>query len=224
MDRKLTSALLAEFIGTFALVFVGAAVVAALSVTENGSGAVVVPALGHGLIITGMVYALGAVSGGHFNPAVTAAMLVAGKIDVMKTILYWVVQFLGAIVGAVVLSFLIGGAPGLHFGTTEGALTSSNLVYAAVLEGIATFLFVTVIYQTAVNGRGGAHAPLAIGLTLTALILAIGVYTGASLNPARTLGPALVAGDLSYVPLYLIGIFGGGLLGGLFNAYLFRAE
>jgi MIP family channel proteins len=225
LDRKLINILLAEFIGTFALVFIGAAVVATLSVTDNnGSGAVVVPALGHGLIVIGMIYAFGAVSGGHFNPAVTVAMLVAGKIDVLKAVLYWVAQFAAAIVAAVLFAGLVSSAPGVHFGQTVGVLTATDLTSSAILEAIATFLFVTVIYQVAVHGRGGTLAPIAIGFTLAAAILAIGVYTGASLNPARTLGPALAAGDLSYVPAYFIGIFAGGILAGLFNAYVMKPE
>lgn len=230
MDRKLINALVAEFIGTFALVFIGAAVVAALSVTANSSGAVVVPALGHGLILMTMIFAFGTYSGGHFNPAVTIGMLVAGEIGVLKAVFYWIAQFAAAIVAAFLLSSLISAAPGRHFGQTLGVLTASeagvgildHIVPAAILEGIATFLFVTVIYQVAVNKHGGNLAPIAIGFTLTAAILAIGIYTGASLNPARTLGPALAVGDLSYVPGYFIGIFAGGILAGLFNGYLFK--
>lgn len=224
MDRKLVNALIAEFIGTFALVFIGVAVVAALSVTENGSGSVIVPALGHGLIVVGLIHAFGAISGGHFNPAVTVAMLVAGKLSVLNSILYWVAQFAAAIVAAFLMSALLADAPGTHFGQTTGALTTANLPAAAIIEGIATFLFVTVIYQTAVHGRGGIMAASAIGFTLTAAILAFGVYTGGSFNPARTLGPALAAGDLSYVPAYFIGIFAGGILAGVVNGYLYRPE
>jgi MIP family channel proteins len=224
MDRKLVNAILAEFLGTFTLVFIGAAVVATLSVTDNASGSVVVPALGHGLIVLGLAFAFGAVSGGHFNPAVTVAMLVAGKAKLVTAVFYWIAQFAGAIIAAFLLSSLISSAPGSHFGQAIGTLTTANLTMAAVLEAIATFLFITVIYQVAVNGRAGAMAPIAIGLTLTAIILAIGVYSGASVNPARTLGPALAAGDLSYVPAYFIGIFAGGILAGVFNGYLYKPE
>ncbi|MFN8379188.1 MAG: aquaporin [Anaerolineae bacterium] len=223
MDRKLGNALIAEFFGTFALVFIGAAVVATLTI-PNSNGSVVVPALGHGLIVLALAFAFGSVSGGHFNPAVTAAMLVAGKIPVVKSILYWIAQFAAAIVAAFVLSFLISGAPGQHYGQAIGVLTGTNLTYSAVIEGIGTFIFVTVIYQVAVNGKAGNLAPVAIGFTLAAVILAIGAYTGASVNPARTLGPALAAGDLSYVPAYFIGIFTGGILAGLFNGYLYKPE
>ena len=231
MDRKLVNALVAEFLGTFALVFVGVAVVATLTIPNSG-GSVVVPALGHGLIVMGVVFAFGAISGGHFNPAVTVAMLVAGKIGLVQTILYWVVQFAAAIIAAWLLSTLIAAAPGLHYGQTLGTLTLNpdgtvnlnNLGAAAILEAIAVFIFVTVIYQVAVVGRAGSLAPAAVGFTLAAMILAIGAYTGASLNPARTLGPALVAGDLSYVPAYLVGMFTGGILAGVFNCYLYKPQ
>lgn len=225
MDRKLVNALIAEFLGTFALVFIGAAVVAALTVTDNNpSGSVVVPALGHGLIVLGLAFAFGSVSGGHFNPAVTVAMLVAGKASFMKAILYWIVQFAGAIIAALLISGMLATAPGRPYGQAIGTLTATNLPMAAALELVATFLFVTVIYQVAVNGKAGAMAPIAIGLTLSAIILAIGLYSGASVNPARTLGPALAAGDLSYVPAYFIGIFGGGILAGVFNGYLYKPD
>ena len=223
MDRKLGNALLAEFFGTFVLVFVGAAVVATLTI-PNSNGSVVIPALGHGLIVLGLVYAFASVSGGHFNPAVTVALLVAGKIALAKSVYYWIAQFAGAIVGALVLSFLISSAPGSPYGQAIGAMTEANLTYAAVIEAIGTFIFVTVIYQVAVNGKAGKLATGVIGLTLSALILAIGAYSGASLNPARTLGPALAAGNLSYVPAYFIGIFAGGILAGLFNGYLYKPE
>lgn len=223
MDRKLGNALLAEFFGTFVLVFVGAAVVATLTI-PNSNGSVVIPALGHGLIVLGLVYAFASVSGAHFNPAVTVALLVAGKIALAKSVFYWIAQFAGAIVGALVLSFLISGAPGSPYGQAIGVMTEANLTYAAVIEAIGTFIFVTVIYQVAVNGKAGNLAPGVIGLTLSAIILAIGAYSGASLNPARTLGPALAAGNLSYVPAYFIGIFAGAILAGLFNGYLYKPE
>jgi len=91
---------------------------------------------------------------------------------------------------------------------------------AAIFELVMTFFLVSTIYQTAVFGKGGNMAGLAIGLTLAGSILAGGTYTGASLNPARTVGPALVAGDLSYVLPYFVGIFGGGILAGLLHTYV----
>jgi glycerol uptake facilitator-like aquaporin len=93
---------------------------------------------------------------------------------------------------------------------------------AALFEAIMTFLLVSVVYQAAVYERAGNLAAVAIGFTLTATILAGGTYTGASLNPSRTFGPALIAGDLSYLVPYLAGIFGGGVIGGIVHGYLLK--
>jgi glycerol uptake facilitator-like aquaporin len=95
---------------------------------------------------------------------------------------------------------------------------------AAVFEAILTFFLVSAVYQAAVYGKAGNLAGVAIGLTLAFSIIAGGVYTGASLNPARTLGPALVAGDLSYALPYLVGIFAGGIIAGLVHTHVFKPE
>ncbi|MCU0511123.1 MAG: aquaporin [Anaerolineae bacterium] len=208
-------ALLAEFFGTFTLVFIGT-----FAVTIAPQFGVVVPALAHGLIIVGLAAAYGAVSGGHFNPAVTLAMIVGGKINLVKAALYMAVQFGGGIVAAFLLVALLPDAG--NFGQTTGSLTAGSVWQAAVIEAVLTFFLVSTIFQAAVYGHGGPVAPLAIGLTLTACILAGGVYTGASLNPARTLGPALAAGDLSYLLPYLVGTFGGGAVGGAVHTFLMK--
>jgi aquaporin Z len=215
MNNSLLKAALAEFIGTFALIFVGGAVVSAAIV--NGWD-VIAPALGHGLIIAGTVFAFGHVSGGNFNPAVTLALLVGGKMQIDRAVIYWIAQFVGAIIAAFILRGVLPAD--VPMGETTGTLTASAVWTAAVIEAILTFLFVTVIFQVAVHGKAGILAPLAIGLTLTALITAGGAFTGASLNPARTLGPALAAGNLDYLLPYFIGIFGGGALAGAFGAFV----
>lgn len=214
----MNKALIAEFLGTFTLVFVGAA-----AVTVAGTaGGVPVAALAHGLILVGLIYAYGHHSGAHFNPAVTVGLLVGGKIDAVKAALYIVVQFVASIVAAGVLSAIVGAETGL--GQTTGSLTASNVGAAALFEAILTFFLVSTIYQAAVYDKAGNLAPVAIGLTLAGSILAGGVYTGASLNPARTLGPALVAGDLTYVLPYFIGIFAGGALAGLLHSQLLKTK
>lgn len=214
MNPKLVRPLLAEFLGTFTLVFVGAA---AVTVAENAGG-LVVAALGHGLILVGLIYAYGHISGGHFNPAVTAGLLVGGKIDLTRAALYMVAQFAAAVVAALLLTGLVGSSN--NFGQTMGSLTLGAPWTAAVFEAVLTFFLVSTIYQAAVYGKAGNLAPVAIGLTLAGAIFAGGVYTGASLNPARTLGPALAAGDLSYLLPYFVGIFAGGILAGLLHARL----
>ncbi|MBE2182469.1 MAG: aquaporin [Anaerolineae bacterium] len=219
-------ALLAEFIGTFALVFVGAlAVVVASNValTEGGNLlGVTIAALAHGLILVALIYTFGHYSGAHFNPAVTAGLLVGGKIAVVSAVGYWVAQFLGGIVAGFAALALSAPAGLTGVGETIGLLTVDHLGTAAILEAVLTFFLVTTIYQSAVYGKGGQFAGVAIGLMLAACIFAGGVFTGASLNPARTLGPALAAGNFSYVPMYLIGIFAGGIVAGLLNAFVLK--
>jgi aquaporin TIP len=215
MNDETLRAGLAELIGTFVLVFVGGFAVASAQ-------GVVVAALAHGLILVGIIYMYGHISGAHVNPAVTAGLLVGGKIDVTKAVIYWVAQFAGAIIAAVVLNIIVPGAAA--GGQTIGSLTADSPWSAALFEAVLTFFLVSTVYQAAVYGKGGNIAGIAIGFTLAGSILAGGTYTGASLNPARTLGPALVAGDLSYVVPYLIGIFAGGIIAGLVHTYVFPAK
>lgn len=202
---SLTKSTIAEFIGTFALVFVGGAAVAS-------GQPVVVPALAHGLILMALIYAYGHISETHINPAVTAGLLIGGKITINRAIAYWIAQFAGAIVAALILQGIVGSA-----GPTIGSLTDTNVWGAAVLEFIATFFLMSTIYQVAVFGKGGNMAGLAIGVTLVACIAGIGTFTGASLNPARTLGPALTDGNLSYILPYFVGMFGGAIAAGLLH-------
>jgi aquaporin Z len=226
MDNHLIRPAIAEFIGTFTLVFVGAAAVYVAPVFG-----VVVPALAHGLIVCGIIFSYGHISGAHVNPAVTAGLLVGRQIKIDRAVIYWIVQFLGGIVAAFTARILIPdgaleslGITSFNFGQTTGSLTATAPWTAAAFEFILTFFLVTAVYQAAVFGKAGNLAALAIGITLAGSILAGGVFTGASLNPARTLGPALVAGDLSYLFPYLVGTFGGGVFGGLLHAFFFKPE
>ena len=220
---------LAELIGAFTLVFVGAAAV--LVAPRFG---VLVPALAHGLILVALIYTYGHISGAQVNPAVSLGLLVGGKQDLNTTVTYMIAQFAGGIIAALVLvsvfpqdnaavaSFL--GDHAYNFGQTTGFLTEGDVWTAAVYEAILTFFLVSAVMQAAAHGRAGNLAGVAIGLTLAASILAGGPATGASLNPARTLGPALAAGDLSYVIPYLIGIFGGGVIAGLLHGKALAPE
>jgi MIP family channel proteins len=202
---------LAELVGTFILVFVGAFAVA------SGQG-VVVAALAHGLILASIVYTYGHVSGAHVNPAVTAGLLVGGKIRIDKAVFYWVGQFVGGLIAAFVLNLIVAHT---NVGQTTGSLTKDHVWLAALFEAIMTFFLASTVYQAAAKGKAGSLVGVAIGFTLAGSILAGGTYTGASLNPARTLGPAVVAGDLSYLVPYLVGIFGGGIVAGLVQRFVF---
>jgi MIP family channel proteins len=200
MDSK---PLIAEFAGTFGLVFVGAGAVAV------GSGGLVGVALAHGLILTVIVAALGSTSGAHVNPAVTLAVWIRNEISSSMAIAYWVVQVLGAVVAALVLRFVLGGAGSGLGATTLGSVTQTQGV---VIEGVLTFFLATAVLRTAVRKTLGDAGPLVIGLTLAAAILMGGPLTGASLNPARTLGPAIATGNFADLWVYLAGpALGAGL-------------
>lgn len=201
-----TKNLVAEFIGTFALIFIGAG---ALAITQANLVGV---ALAHGLVIVTFAYAYGHISGTHINPAVTLGLLIAGEIEFAAALGYWIVQFLGGILGAVVLNAVLPN-PG-DLGVTilsEGVGVGQGLI----IEIVLTFFLVNTIFNTAVSGKAGNFAGLAIGLTLIFCILMGGPLTRASLNPARTLGPAIVSGNYADIWLYFVGPLVGGVLAAL---------
>lgn len=204
-------ALVAEFIGTFALIFVGVGAIAVTTADKRGPDLVAV-ALAHGLTIAVMVSATAAISGGHLNPAVTLGALVGGKIEILGAVGYWIAQFLGGIAGALVLKLTIpaGQLKNAGFGipVPGGGITPSE---ALILELVLTFFLMFVVYGTAMDARAPRVAGLFIGLTVTLDILIGGPITGAAMNPARFLGPALVnASQLGFIWIYLIGPAAGG--------------
>lgn len=194
---------LAEFIGTFALVFVGAGAGAA-------NAGLVGVAFAHGLTLAVFVYAFGYVSGTHVNPAVTFGLALQGTIKWGQAAVYWIAQCLGAICAAGSLHLvanIVGGS--INAGATIGVLTESQPLLAMAVEAVLTFFLVNTVLHTAVGGRGGSMAGFAIGMTLTAAILVGGPLTGASLNPARTLGTAVyTAPSLANINTYVIYLFG----------------
>lgn len=214
MSPLLARRLLAEFVGTALLVLVGVgAAVAGLK-----TGGPVVVALAFGLVLLALAYALGPVSGCHVNPAVTLGVLLARGMTVTEAVGYWIAQVAGGIAGAAVLKLLVSG-----FGKVTdqtGALgannygTSISLGGAFVLEGLLTFVFVMVILL--VTGRAAApgFAGLAIGLTLAAAHMVAIPLTGTSVNPARSLGPALFEGGepLRHVWLFIAAPLAGAVL------------
>ena len=181
----------AEFIGTFALVFIGGGAIITSPLLQV-QAAVVNIALAHGLILALMVTATMRISG-HLNPAVTAGFLATRRIEPMMAVVYWIAQFTGAIVASYMLKALY---PENIVTMTRlgGQSISTNIVLwqAIVLEAIATFFLVFVVFGTAVDPKGPKVGGFAIGLTVTAGILGIGPLTGGSMNPARSFGPAVV--------------------------------
>jgi MIP family channel proteins len=216
---------LAELIGTFTLVFIGAGAGSAMEANSAGTIGV---AFAHGLALLVIIYAWGSISGAHVNPAVTLGVAVAGRMDWPKAVAYWIAQFAGGIAAAYLLQWFFG--PDSKLGSTTGSLTpmkdmAGDAAKVIVLEGVLTFFLVAAVFASGIHGRNGNMAGLAIGLVLTMDILAGGGLTGASMNPARTLGPALATGDLSYVWMYFVGPLAGGAVAALvYDKYFLPAE
>lgn len=220
MENRLVRDAVAEFIGTFMLVLVGAGAVTVAGITNASAGLVIV-AFAHGLILLVIVATFGHISGAHVNPAVTLGLLVGRKVNVVRAVVYWVAQFAGGIVAALVLRFLFPNAANLGQ-TVPGNGVSS--IQALVLEALMTFFLASTVYQAAIYGKAAAPPAVAIGFTLAACILFGAPLTGASLNPARTLGPGLISGDLTDIVFYMIGMFGGGALAGLLHSTFFKSR
>ncbi|KDA00133.1 aquaporin Z [Hyphomonas polymorpha PS728] len=218
--------LIAELIGTFALVLFGcgSAVLAGGEVGQLGI------AFAFGLAIVAMAYGIGPISGCHVNPAVSFGAFIAGRMTLNSMLQYWLAQFIGAILGAAVLYLIATGRAGYDLATNglgqngwgPGYLGEYSLVAALVFEIVATFLFLVVILGSTQTSAPGMVAGLAIGLTL-AVIHIVGIQvTGVSVNPARSLGPAVFAGGPAISQLWLF--FVAPLIGAALAGLLFRQK
>lgn len=223
--------LIAELIGTFALVLFGcgSAVLAGGEVGQLGI------AFAFGLAIVAMAYGIGPISGCHVNPAVSFGAFIAGRMTLNSMLQYWLAQFLGAILGAAVLYLIASGRAGYDLaanglgqnGWGPGYLGEYSLIAALVFEVVATFLFLVVILGATQKSAPGMVAGLAIGLTL-AVIHIVGIQvTGVSVNPARSLGPAVFVGGPAISQLWLFFVaplIGAALAGLLFRQKLLETE
>ncbi len=217
-DRDLWPAAMAEFVGPFTLVVAG---VGAIISTQNlgDGGNLLAVSLAHGLAIGLMVAALGHVSGGHFNPAVTISMLATGQVALTRAVTYIIAQVLGATAGAGILTLIFPALGpmgrnnlGVNLGL-PGLGPDVSISGALIMEVVMTFFLVMVIFGTVIDPRGPkAIAPLAIGLIITMDILTGGRITGAAMNPARALGPAIVQQDFTNWWIYWLGPIIGGLI------------
>jgi MIP family channel proteins len=228
MSNRITPKLLAEFIGTFALIFIGAG---AGAVVGDGVGlpGLIAIAFAHGLTVMAFAFAYGSVSGGHFNPSVTVGVLAAGAMSAGEAIGYIVSQLIGGVAGALLLRTVLGGAatglgvPALAHNLALGATTLTVTPWAGfVIEAVLGFFLVTVVLSTAVAGRAGNLAPLAIGMTLTLNIIMGGALTGAAFNPARALGPMVATGNFSDAWLYLSAPIVGAIVAAIVHTGLAR--
>ncbi len=206
---------LAEFIGTFVLVFFACGTAAVVGVSGVGY---LLTALAFGLVIVAMAYSIGNISGCHINPAVSIAMLVSGKMTVRDFIGYVAAQFLGAVLGAAVLSTFVGGDSALG----ANALYNGEILSSFVIEVILTFVFVLAILGVTSKLENSSVSGIVIGLTLT-LVHILGIsFTGTSVNPARSFGPALFAGGdyLKDVWVFILAPLVGGVLAALCYKFL----
>ena len=227
MNSSLIKQCVAEFIGTFALIFVGVGAI------YNNVGLLGI-AFAHGLTIAVMVSATAGISGGQLNPAVTFGLFIGGRLKVFQTIAFWIAQLAGASAAGFVLLFIFTGQVDpqkstalaetiVANGTPDLALKGVNAVQGIVIEGILTFFLVFVVYGTAVDIRAPRIGGLAIGLTVTLDILFGGPFTGAAMNPARTFGPALASGHWNNQAIYWIGpMLGGALAGIVYGRFLIK--
>ncbi len=223
--QKLT----AEFIGTFALIFFGAGAICADQFLHGaGSPGLFGIAAAHGLAIAIMVSALGHISGGHFNPAITIGFWVTKRVSTLEVVLYWTAQLAGAIAAAFLLKAVVPEAtlPPVALGTPTLVHDFSPLP-TMTPQPVPTFFLVLVVFATAVDERGTfkAIAGFGIGLTITLGIMVAGPFTGAALNPARAFGPALAATHWASQGVYWVGPLAGGFLAGLLydSAFLKRS-
>jgi MIP family channel proteins len=227
MDRPMAQRLIAEVVGTFTLIFIGAGAIIVLQGASDG-GALVGVALAHGLAIATMVSAVGHVSGGHFNPAVTVAAWATRRMSSGGAILYVIAQLVGGVLGALALR---GFMPSelwepVALGTPQVSPVLSDW-QAIALEAVLTFFLVWVVFATALDPEGafGKIAGLAIGFVITMDILAAGPLTGAAMNPARSFGPALVSGEFTGLWVYVLGpVIGGTVAALLYDLGIMRRQ
>ncbi|XP_072957344.1 probable aquaporin TIP2-1 [Typha angustifolia] len=210
-------AYLAEFIATLLFVFAGVgSAIAYGKLTADAAldpAGLVAVAIAHAFALFVGVSMAANISGGHLNPAVTLGLAVGGHITILTGIFYWVAQLLGSSAACLLLKFVTGGKAV----PTHGVAAGMNEIEGVVMEVVITFALVYTVYATAADpkkGSLGTIAPMAIGFIVGANILAAGPFSGGSMNPARSFGPAVATGDFSGNWVYWVGpLIGGGLAG-----------
>jgi len=210
----------AEFLGTFALVFIGAGSVASKYFPEATYGIFGV-AVAHGLVYAVMVTALMGISGGHLNPAVTLGLLAVRRTDARSAGAYIVAQLAGGVVAALLIQMIypVGVVRPISLGTPTIA-NSIQLHQAMIMEGVMAFFLVSAVFGTLLNPAAPKLGGLGVGLALMFDILVGGPLTGAAVNPARAFGPALISGQWVAHAVYWIGPIAGGVLAALVWDYV----
>lgn len=210
----------AEFVGTFAIVFAPVALSATARFHGSDTG-LLASSVVSGLSVLAMIYALGHISAAHFNPAVTIAFAVSGRFPWKYVAPYWIAQFSGGIGAAALVAVLFGGGHGAHIPA------SGPIIRAVAVEALLTFFLMLVIIAVATDKRANGAVPgLAIGLTVVFDVMIGGAVTGGSMNPARSLGPAVFAGagPLSVCWVYVVGPALGAIAAALLYEFMRGGE
>lgn len=213
MGDYLWKSLLTEFLGTFVLVFVGAGTVA---LTASQGGSLIASAFAFGLVLMVLFYSWGSYSGAHFNPAVSFGFALSGRMNWLLMLGYWIAQLLGGIVAGALIAYLFG--TGNNAGASVGQFTNTDAWKAVFFEAILTFFLVVTVLLVTANPMLAVVSGLAIGLVLT-FDMFVGFWaTGASMNPARSLGPAIFGNQMGTYWIYIV----GPLLGAIVAALIFK--
>ena len=222
---RLASVLVAEAIGTFLFFFVGIGAVVLGSFTGDTSGGLIGVAFAHGLALAVMVSALGAVSGGHFNPAVTFGVWLTGRIEPGRAALYIVAQLVGGVAAALAVRAVFPESAWQPVAIGTPAVADGISVTGAIIvEAILTMVLVTAVFGTAIDPRAPKLGGLAIGLAVAVDIMMGGTLTGAAMNPARWFGPAAVSGNWANGYVWVIGPLLGAAVAALFYRYVLLPE
>jgi MIP family channel proteins len=224
---NLPQKLVAEFIGTFTLIFIGVGSICAdqyIHATSGGNLGLLGVAVAHGLAIGIMVSAVGHISGGHLNPAVTIGFWVTKRISTTQALAYWISQLLGATAAAYLIVAIVPDTiwHAVGLGTPDLAQDFTRW-HGMLLEAVLTFFLVFVVFATAADTKGAFSkiAGFAIGLTITMDILFGGPFTGGAMNPARAFGPALAANHWANHGVYWVGPLLGGVVAGVLYDWLY---
>lgn len=215
----LIKALVAEFLGTFALIFIGAGAVVALD--PNNFAAI---GLAHGFVIMVFVSSFSNESNAYLNPALTIGAIIAGEGRASAAIPVFLVQLAGGAVGGLALAAIYGSGAPDNLGMTTINMDMTTLAGGLTLEAIGTFFLMTVVLNSGLRKAAGNLAPFAIGMTVALCIMAFGPVTGAAVNPARTLGPAIGAGNFTQVVPYCIAQFAGAAVAAVLYRTIFARK
>lgn len=211
---------IAEFIGTFFLVFIGTGAIIINNISNNAIGHLGV-SFTFGFVVVVLIYATGHISGAHFNPAVTIAFSIIGKFDKKQIIPYLFSQILGGIMASVLLKSIFSNICNMGCTLPTLSIASNTIIISFIIEIIFTFFIMFIIMSVATDSRAeGSFAGLAIGLAVFIGATVAGPISGGSFNPARSIAPAIVSGNLNHLWIYIVAPVIGATLASLCYSYV----